>query len=124
MPVIDVALLRMQPTTAATAAGAFALHASGRPAGAEPRLTDLRAQEIVWVELRTCLHERWRRDHPATLGAGGVVRVVVNLVVVAHGAGEHHHMPRFHRELAHGHHSPSSLSRVFSRGALAACPSA
>ena len=70
-------LLGVQPataTTASAAAGSPRRDAGGVAAGAEPRLADLRAQEVVGVELGARLGERGRRDDGPIAGECAVVR--------------------------------------------------
>ena len=66
--VVREVLLGVEPTAAAATATAvtralLGCHARRLLAGPEPRLTDLRAQEVVGVELGARLGERRRRDH-------------------------------------------------------------
>src|SRR5439155_7767389 len=102
--VVLVVLLGVEATPPATApssstAAPFAAGTGRLPARTEPGLADLRAQEVVGVELGARLHERRRRLELTALGRLGVGLVVIDGVGVAHAAGEHHDVARLDREL-------------------------
>src|SRR5262245_34956413 len=103
---------------AALARGRPALHAARLLARAEPGLADLRAQEVVGVELRARLRERRRRDDPADLAPGRELRVRVDRVRVVDRPREHQDVARLDRELLDRHGS-SLVRPLYSHGCRA-----
>src|SRR5205085_4589733 len=101
---VDLEVLLGVEATAATAASptatAGALGARRLLAGTEPPVgADLRAKEVVGVELGARLGERRRGDHLRRIGDGAVE----DRVRVTDRASEHHDVARLHTELLDSH---------------------
>src|SRR4051794_11062166 len=111
--VIREVLLGVQPATATTSASSSAscagaallgLHAGRLLARPEPRLADLRTQEVLGIELGARLGEGRRGDHVRGVG----LRRVVDRVRIPDGPGEHQDVARLDGKAVDGHGRGSS----------------
>src|SRR5262245_45471328 len=122
--VVREVLLGVQPaaasSTAPAAAGALLrLDAGGLLARPEPRLADLRAQEVVGVELGARLGERGRGHDVGGVG----LRRVVDRVRISDGPGEHQDVARLYGKAVDGHGGVLAAARRSACNGRQASPS-
>src|SRR5262245_46659249 len=112
LTVVFVMLFGVQSAAATTAATATrsAFDTRRLLARAEPRLSCFRPEKIVWIELCARLYERRRCDDRSGFSLLRVIRIVVQLIVVADRTRKHHDVARFDRESFDRHGSPRFLN--------------
>ena len=80
--------------------------------GAEPGLSDLRAQEVIRIELGARLNKGRRGDDGPRLRRLRIFLVIIDLVGIANRPGEHHDVSCFDGESLYCHMSSSLYTIV------------